>query len=91
MPGVLVKDALVIKRNRHRPFLSVEDLVARVGSSTEGDCRKFCSNPSHVTEPLEGHSVFDDRKTKRPTPRTTDLSLFVLSAFGNSGFTKDGK
>ena len=34
---------------------------------------------------------FDDRKKKRPTPRTTQLSLFVPSPFGNSGLTKDSK
>ena len=46
----------------------------------------------HAISPSpEGRPVFDDRKKKRPTPTTTQLSLFVPSAFGNSGITKDGK
>ncbi len=46
----------------------------------------------HSTSPsLEGRSVFDDRKKKQPAPRTTQLSLFVPSAFGNPGLTKDSK
>jgi hypothetical protein len=47
---------------------------------------------THAISPsLEGHSIFDHRKKRRPAPRMTQLSLFVPSAFGDSGFTKDSK
>ena len=90
MPGVLVKYALLMERTQHGRFVSVEDLVARVGKLNRLGLQKILRKPSHVTEP-RGRSVFDDGKKKRPTPRTTQLSLFVPSAFGNSGLTKDSK
>jgi hypothetical protein len=92
MPGVLVKFALVMERTARGPFLSVEDLVAPVGKVNKGGLQKIRRNPA-ISSSLEGRSVFDggNGKKKRPTPRTTRLSWFVLSAFGNSGLTKDSK
>ena len=51
MPGVLVKYALVMERTQRGPFLSVEDLVARVGKRNRGGLQKILCSPSHVTEP----------------------------------------
>ena len=51
MPGVLVKRALVMERTQHGPFLSVEDLVARVGKLNRGGPQKILCNSSHVIEP----------------------------------------
>jgi hypothetical protein len=51
MPGVLVKDAVVTERTRHGPFLSVEDLVARVGKLNRRGLQKILRKPNSVTEP----------------------------------------
>ena len=90
MPGVLGQYALIMERTQDGPFLSVEIWWREWGSSTEGECRKSCATPA-MSLSLEGRSVFDDGKRKRPTARTTQLSLFVPSTLGNYGLTKDGK
>ena len=51
MPGVLVKDELVMERAQHLPFLSVEDLVPRVGKLNRRGLQKILLKPSHDTEP----------------------------------------
>ena len=48
MPSALIKHALAMERTRHGPFLSVEDLVARVGKLNRGGLQKILPNPSHV-------------------------------------------
>jgi uncharacterized protein len=55
------------------------------------DLDRVVQHEQAISPSLEGRSVFDDRKKKRPTSRTTQLSLFVPSAFGNTGLTKDSK
>ena len=79
-----------MERTQLRAFLSVEDLVPRVGKLSRRGVQKILLNPSHDTEPREPF-VFDDRKKRRPTASTIQLSWFVPSAFGNSGLTKDSK
>jgi len=90
MPSALIKHALAMERTRHGPFLSVEDLVAPVGKVNKGGLQKTRRDPA-ISSSLEGGSVFDGGKKKRSTSGTTQLSLFVPSAFGNSGLTKDSE
>lgn len=51
MPGVLVKDAVVMERTRRGPLLSVEDLLPRVGKLNRRGLQKILRKPSSVTEP----------------------------------------
>ena len=57
MPGVLVKYALVVERAQHAPFLSVEDLVARVGEAQQkGTAENPAANAAmSLSLWLEGH------------------------------------
>ena len=46
MPRVLVKYALVTERTQPGPFLSVEDLVARVGTLNRLELQKILRTPT---------------------------------------------
>jgi len=50
MPGVLIKDALVVERTQNGPRLSVEDLAARVGKLNRRGLPRILNKPSHDTE-----------------------------------------
>ena len=70
-------------------FKRLDRLVRAVEERTQpvADFERVVAHEHAISPSLDGRSVFDDRRKKRPA----QMLLFMPSALGNSGLAEDGK